>query len=140
MFADGLIGLSKYSTSVQLYLLGDISTPSSQCGAVSFIENVGAKNLKIDEEEFKQKMGYVDNKTDIDLFLEEGVVEDETDMERIMVLGVRTYVLVEITLEFSLTALCRRSGVSSCYGQSNVFVVPACFALGCPNRPKKDVN
>ena len=59
-----------------------------QCGAVSFIENVRAKNLRIQEEEFNVKMGYVDGKTDVDLFLEEGEVEEEEDHERIMVLGV----------------------------------------------------
>ena len=61
---------------------------SPQCGAMSFIENVGAKNLQISEEEFNDKMGYVDGKTDIDLFLEEGAAQDEEDQERIMVLEV----------------------------------------------------
>ena len=60
----------------------------TQCGAVSFIENVRAKNLKIPEEEFNMKMGYVGGKTDVDLFLEEGVIEEEEDKERIMVLKV----------------------------------------------------
>ena len=60
----------------------------TQCGAVSFIENVRAKNLKIPEEEFNMKMGYVDGRTDVDLFLEEGEIEEEEDKERIMVLKV----------------------------------------------------
>ena len=34
------------------------------------------------------KMGYVGGKTDVDLFLEEGVIEEEEDKERIMVLKV----------------------------------------------------
>ena len=55
---------------------------------MSFIENVRAKNLKIDEEEFDRKMGFVDGKTDIDLFLAEGEAEEEEDQERIMVLEV----------------------------------------------------
>lgn len=55
---------------------------------MSFIENVRAKNLKIDEEEFNRKMGFVDGKTDIDLFLAEGEAEEEEDQERIMVLEV----------------------------------------------------
>ena len=59
-----------------------------QCGAVSFIENVRAKSLRIDEEEFDVKMGFVDGKTDIDLYLAEGEVEEEEDRERIMVLEV----------------------------------------------------
>ena len=62
--------------------------PLSQCGAVSFIENVRAENLKIDEREFDVKMGFVDGKTDLDLFLEEGAVEEEEDLERIMILEV----------------------------------------------------
>jgi hypothetical protein len=56
------------------------------CGAVSFVENVRAKNLMIEEEEFNVKMGFVDGKTDIDLYLAEGEVEEEEDRERIMVL------------------------------------------------------
>ncbi|CAI8039003.1 Rab5 GDP/GTP exchange factor [Geodia barretti] len=56
------------------------------CGAVSFVENVRAKNLRIEEEEFNVKMGFVNGKTDIDLFLMEGEVEEEEDRERIMVL------------------------------------------------------
>lgn len=55
---------------------------------MSFIENVRAKNLNIDEEEFNRKMGFVDGKTDIDLFLAEGEAEEEEDQERIMVLEV----------------------------------------------------
>ena len=65
------------------------SLSSLQCGALSFIENVQAKNIKIPEEEFNVKMGYVNGKTDMDLFLEEGEAEEEEDRERIMVLGVR---------------------------------------------------
>ena len=61
-----------------------------QCGAVSFVENVRAKNLRIEEEEFNVKMGFVNGKTDIDLFLMEGEVEEEEDRERIMVLEVCT--------------------------------------------------
>jgi hypothetical protein len=61
-----------------------------QCGAVSFVENVRAKNLMIEEEEFNVKMGFVDGKTDIDLYLAEGEVEEEEDRERIMVLEVGT--------------------------------------------------
>ena len=47
-----------------------------------------AKNLKIPEEEFNVKMGYVNGKTDVDLFLEEGEAEEQEDRERIMVLQV----------------------------------------------------
>ena len=61
----------------------------TQCGAVSFIENVRAKNLMLPEEEFNMKMGYVNGKTDIDLFLEESAAEEEEDQERTMVLEVR---------------------------------------------------
>ena len=61
---------------------------SIQCGAVSFVETIRAKNLRIAEAEFNEKMGYVDGKTDIDLFLEEGEVEEEEDQERLMVIEV----------------------------------------------------
>lgn len=54
------------------------------CGAISFIENLSAENLKMSENDFNTKMGYVDGKTDADLLLEEDDgVEDE---ERILVL------------------------------------------------------
>ena len=49
---------------------------------------MSAKNFKISEEEFNSKMGYVDGKTDIDLFLAEGEAEEEEDRERLMVLAV----------------------------------------------------
>ena len=49
---------------------------------------MSAKNFKISEEEFNLKMGYVNGKTDIDLFLAEGEVEEEEDRERLMVLAV----------------------------------------------------
>ena len=49
---------------------------------------MSAKNFKIPEEEFNLKMGYVNGKTDIDLFLAEGEAEEEEDRERLMVLAV----------------------------------------------------
>ena len=49
---------------------------------------MSAKNFKISEEEFNLKMGYVNGKTDIDLFLAEGEAEEEEDRERLMVLAV----------------------------------------------------
>ena len=49
---------------------------------------MSAKNLRIEEDDFNIKMGYVDGKTDIDLFLAEGEAEEEEDQERIMVLTV----------------------------------------------------
>ena len=87
------------------------SLSSLQCGALSFIENVQAKNIKIPEEEFNVKMGYVNGKTDMDLFLEEGEAEEEEDRERIMVLGVRGL--------GGVTVLC--------------FLLPCCFCI--PSLP-----
>ena len=53
---------------------------------MSFIENLTAENLKMPQEEFDKKMGFVDGKTDADLLIEEdNFVEDE---ERVFILRV----------------------------------------------------
>ena len=75
-----------------------------QCGAVSFIENLRAKNLRIEEEEFNLKMGFVDGRTDVDLYLAEGEVQEEEDQERVMVLevGLTLFVVIHLFLSPSL--------------------------------------
>jgi hypothetical protein len=54
------------------------------CGAVHFIENISAQNLKLSQEEFNSKMGYVDGKTDSDLLIEE--YNDDEDYQQITIL------------------------------------------------------
>ena len=61
----------------------------SQCGAVSFIENISADNLNMSEEEFKVHMGYVDGKSDADLLIESEQQEHQQTMETLHVLKVR---------------------------------------------------
>ena len=57
-----------------------------QYAAVSFIENLSAENLKMSTEEFNEKMGFINGKTDVDLLLEED--DGVEDWERILVLKV----------------------------------------------------
>lgn len=99
-FVPALIYTVIYSTAEHLYsnlnYISRFSNPnrlmSGETGyyftnlsaAVSFIENLTAENLKMPQEEFDKKMGFVDGKTDADLLIEEdNFVEDE---ERVFIL------------------------------------------------------
>lgn len=60
----------------------------TQCGAVSFLENISAENLNMSEEEFKGHMGYVNGKTDADLLMESELEELQQGQEKLHVLKV----------------------------------------------------
>ncbi|KAL5484561.1 hypothetical protein EMCRGX_G021085 [Ephydatia muelleri] len=99
-FVPALIYTVIYSTAEHLYsnlnYISRFSNPnrlmSGETGyyftnlsaAVSFIENLTAENLKMPQDEFDKKMGFVNGKTDADLLIEEdNAVEDK---ERVFVL------------------------------------------------------
>ncbi|XP_019850987.1 PREDICTED: rab5 GDP/GTP exchange factor-like [Amphimedon queenslandica] len=54
------------------------------CGAVTFIESISADKLKMSVEDFNNKMGYVNGKTDADLLIEE--YDDEEMVENMTII------------------------------------------------------
>ena len=60
---------------------------------MSFVENLSSENVNMSEAEFNVKMGYINNKTDADLLIEE-VDQEQESKEKLHVLKVRMNFLV----------------------------------------------
>ncbi len=95
---------------------------------MSFIENLSADNLNMSEEEFQVCMGYVDGKSEADLFIQAEEEELQQSLEKLHVLKAsqRTIATVDVIVLYPAVLLSGHDVIvlqSCCQGMMSYCVV-----------------